>query len=78
MFTRTPQGRIGPRFYWGYRAGGIAYGPRFRGIETALGRASGAQGVDDEAHAFAAWIAIRANDPETGSKEDRWVGPCSD
>eukprot|EP00435_Cladocopium_sp_Y103_P005995 s945_g1.t3 len=41
--------------YFGYRAGGIAYGPRFRGIDMAVGRATAARGIEDEAHAYAVY-----------------------
>ncbi|CAJ1401822.1 unnamed protein product [Effrenium voratum] len=46
---------IKEQFYWGFRAGGIGYGPRFRGVDAALGLTSQAQGVDDEAHAYAVY-----------------------
>jgi len=41
--------------YYGFRAGGIAYGPRFRGIDMGLGRTTAGKGVEDEAHAYAVY-----------------------
>lgn len=53
--------------YFGYRSGGIAYGPRFRGIDAALGRATVARGIEDEAHAYAVYqLQEEADDWEKG------------
>ena len=33
-----------PVLYYGFRAGGIAYGPRFRGIDVGIGRTTVGKG----------------------------------
>mmetsp|Transcript_12727 Transcript_12727/g.30291 ORF Transcript_12727/g.30291 Transcript_12727/m.30291 type:complete len:295 (+) Transcript_12727:1219-2103(+) len=42
-------------FYATYRASGIAYGPRYRAVDAALGLATAPEGYDDEAHAYAVY-----------------------
>ena len=51
-------GILSSRVYWGYRSGGIAYGPRFRGIDFAMGRSSGGKGEEDQADAYVTWLLL--------------------
>lgn len=42
-------------FYLNFRSSGIAYGPRYRAVDVALGRTTPGKGDDFEAHAYAVY-----------------------